>query len=157
MSPEADPQTPATPTEPGQPAASPATPELGALASDPPADDRLAEGGRKALERERQARKDAERQARESAERVRDLEQDQMRRDVAADLSLTAEQADLLVGATADELRAHAERLRAAFGTDAHSGSDVRRTPRERLRPGAVPNATPADSARQIAEDLMRS
>lgn len=115
--------------------------------------DGLGDAGRQALERERQARRDAERQAREAQQRLAALERKELLRAVAAEKGLTDEQAQFLRGNTRDELEAEAERLLAAFKRD--DEPHARRRPREALKPGAVPSAEPKDYGK-TADEIMR-
>jgi hypothetical protein len=123
--------------------------------------DALGEGGQRALEREREARREAERSRRESdaraaelADRVRELELASARRELAGELRLSPAQAELLQGADIDEMRAHATRLLEAF---APSTTDtVRRRPMERLRPGGVSEADGRPSMGQLADQVLR-
>ena len=104
--------------------------------------DALAEGGRKALEAEREARKRAEREAREARERAARLERDALRRKVAEDKGVPEAAVEFLTGDTEQELAEAADHLLAAFKP---ADADLRRTPREHLRPGAVPSSEPSD------------
>lgn len=114
--------------------------------------DTLAEGGRKALEAEREARKRAEREAREKAERLAELERAEARRRVAKDKGLTEAQAAFLRGENAEEMAAEADRLLDAFKAE----EPLQRRPVENVRPGAVPTADPTRSIEDVA-DRVRS
>src|SRR5690349_696993 len=78
--------------------------------------DELGEGGKKALEAERAARRDAERRERELRARVTELELSEARREVAAAKGLSPAQAKRLVGTTREELEADADELLETFG-----------------------------------------
>lgn len=107
--------------------------------------------GKKALDAERVARRDAERKAREASERLGTLERAERIRSVAADKDLTSEQAEFLSGETEDELAKSAERLLAAF----KPANEVPRRPREHLRSGAVPGSEPEEKG-AVADAIMR-
>lgn len=81
-------------------------------------------------------------------------EQRALRLEVAAEKGLTPTQAKRLVGATRDELEADADDLVASFtGPE----PDPSRPPRERLRPGAVPEAEPEEmDPRKLAAQVRR-
>lgn len=113
----------------------------------------LGDGGRKALDVERQGRKTAEREAREARERLAALEAAELRRDVAAEKNLSAAQAAFLTAADRDAMGAQADALLEAFAPPADD--DVRRRPQERLKSGAVPSAEPRDVG-SIADEVMR-
>jgi hypothetical protein len=112
----------------------------------------LGDAGRKALDAERAARKDAERRATEAEARARGLELADARRRVAADHGLSDAQAQLLAGDTPEAMAAHAGQLLAAFG-DAKPANG---RPRERLRPGAS-NTGDAESVAGLAEKILGS
>lgn len=67
---------------------------------------------------------------------------------VALIKGLTEEQAKRLVGDTVEELEADADSLIQLFGgqNDDQDGPNLSGTPRERLRPGAVPAAEPEET-----------
>lgn len=127
------------------------TPAEGQPATNEPAEG-LGDGGVKALAAEREARKAAERAAREAGERLTALETADRRRRVAEAKGLTEAQAKRLQGATEAELAADAEELLAAFKAD----DGPPRTPRERLRSGAVPGAEPDDMGK-VADRIARN
>jgi hypothetical protein len=123
-------------------------------------DEPLGDAGVKALQRERKAAEEATAEAerlRAEADvtnaRLAELEAAEMRRQVAADKGLDAEQAAVLVGSTAEEMAEFADKVVAAFGP---ARPDPQRRPTERLRPGAVPSAEPAESAGSIADRILR-
>lgn len=112
----------------------------------------LGDGGRKALDTERTARKAAEKQAREASERLVALEAADTRRAVAAEKGLSDAQAAFLTGDDRDAMAAKADELLEAFKPDE---GEVPRRPRERMRPGAVPAAEPVDLG-SVADEVMR-
>lgn len=122
-------------------------------AKNEPAEDRLGDGGQKALAAERTARRDAERQLRESQDRVRELEGAETRRDVASAKGLTPSQANRLVGATREELEADADDLLSAFAPPQTAGG-MRKSPVEKLLPGAAPSAEALDAG-AIADRIL--
>ena len=65
---------------------------------------------------------------------------------VALRKGLTETQAKRLVGTTEEELEADANELLESFGGKQDQQPDVRRRPREALRPGAVPSAEPEET-----------
>lgn len=167
--------TPVPPTPPAPPA--------------PLAD--LGDAGKKALDEERAARRDAEKARKDLETRLKELEplaakakeledskkteteklgekltaaekraveaeQRALRLEVASAKGLTQAQAKRLVGATKEELEADADELLASFGAvdpsgGKGSGAGKGRTPLEKLRPGAMPNAPELTLAQQIA------
>jgi hypothetical protein len=114
--------------------------------------DQLGDSGKKALESERTARKDAERRAREADARIAEFEREQARRTVASEKGLSAEQAKLLAADDEDAMRIEADALLAAFREE----PDPRRRPVERMRPGAVPSAEPVKTAGEIADNIVK-
>ncbi|MCZ7526562.1 MAG: hypothetical protein M5U14_09405 [Acidimicrobiia bacterium] len=119
--------------------------------TDPESDD-LGDAGKRALDAERRARRDAERRERELRARVAELESAELRRDVAAEKGLTAEQARRLTGATREELEADADDLLAAFGTPSKAPPSTR--PRPELRGGSDPTDMPTDVS-GLADRIM--
>jgi hypothetical protein len=132
------------------------TPETPAEATEPtetrdkPQDDQLGDGGQKALQAERQKRREAERQAAEAREKSASLEAAELRREVASEKGLTAEQAQFLDGEDREALEARADALLAAF--PARRGEPPRRQPRS----GATGETEPADPG-AIADEVMKS
>ncbi|MCZ7528847.1 MAG: hypothetical protein M5U14_22210 [Acidimicrobiia bacterium] len=119
--------------------------------TDPEADD-LGEAGKRALDAERRARRDAERRERELRARVEELETAELRRDVAAEKGLTAEQARRLTGSTREELEADADDLLAAFGSTSKAPPSAK--PRPELRGGTDPSDMPEDVS-GLADRIM--
>lgn len=77
---------------------------------------------------------------------------------VIADKGLTAAQAALLQGNTAEELSTHADTLLAAFGASTEQEETtpgVNRTPREKLHPGSSNTATPAHEDMSAVADAV--
>lgn len=140
-----DPSTNTNTTEPDEPQ----RPEEGR-----PADGaQLGEGGRKALDAERQARRDAEKRARDAEEKLAAMETDQARRRIAAEKGLSDEQAKFLGDGDEQAMAARADELLAAFRAEERGG--IHRRPQERLRPGAAPSSEPEDLGK-IADEVMR-
>lgn len=129
-----------------------------------PKDD-LGEPGKKALDAERKARRDAEKTATDLAARLKELEDKDksetdklrddnaalvkenerlsgeiLRRDIASDKGLTLAQAKRLHGATKEELEADADEFLAENGP-AKDDEPPGGRPKERLKSGAVPDA----------------
>lgn len=178
---------------------------------DPKRDDQggdgLGDAGKRALEKERQARRDAETRLKELeplAAKAKELEdakksgeeklagqikalQDDLAKErqraliaeVARDKKLTPTQARRLQGSTREELENDADDLLEAFGAKGGDGADDKGgdgskgggddkgrstatnagRPKEKLRPGAVPDAEPADEdldPRKLAEKIPR-
>src|SRR5690606_38203098 len=107
-------------------------------------DEPLGEGGKKALERERRARREAEARLREveaTLEReLAETRREALRLEVAMAKGLTAAQARRLAGNTREELEADADELLELFGGGRAGGSsatgdDDRRPPRKRPTP----------------------
>ncbi|MFJ1461829.1 hypothetical protein [Nocardia sp. N2S4-5] len=141
-SPEGDPPPPAPPgTTPPPPAGAPPNPPASTPTPNPDPDV-LGEGGKKALEAERQARAAAEKaqktleakvkafedaqktEAERTADRIRELEQDAakaLRYEAAAAEGLPLSSAQRLNGKTLEELRADAQVFKAEIGAAAPS------------------------------------
>src|SRR5690606_14564777 len=106
-------------------------------------DEPLGEAGKKALERERRARREAEARLREveaTLEReLAETRREALRLEVAMAKGLTAAQARRLVGDTREELEADADELLELFGGrtggSSATGDDDRRPPRKRPTP----------------------
>jgi hypothetical protein len=115
--------------------------------------DELGEAGKRALEAERAARKEAERRAREAEERIAAIELEKARADVAAKKGLSEAQAGLLRGQSAEELESEADKLLAAFPRE--EKDSLERRPRERLRPGATSSTEEPDLG-SVADEIVR-
>lgn len=170
------------PTTPAEPTTAPAEPDPGTVqqepAADPPQtapDEPLGEGGKKALQAEREARRAAEKAAQEAAERIREFEDRdktelQKAQDAAAEADkravdawrealTTAHQiseddaAVFLTGSDAETLKRQAARLVELRGAQAPApaAQPSQRTPVENLRPGQVPEPPEPTVADQIA------
>ena len=130
-------------------------PAVDAVTADPAesskVDDPLGAAGQRALEREREARREAERELREQRDRVRELELERSRREVATELRLSDEQAALLSGEDADAMRRHGQAMLEAFAPPKRVGR-----PREVLRSGATGLTEPSPSMADVADDVMR-
>lgn len=112
-------------------------------------------GAKKALEAERKARRDAERKLRELTEWKANREAAELRQRVAQDKGLTAEQAALLVGKTAEELEAHADALIAAFAPAPSLSPALDGKPREALRSGTDPTLDVAADPGAVADRIL--
>jgi hypothetical protein len=143
--------------------------------------DKLGEPGKKALDEERKARRDAEKQLKDIQDKLKELEDKDkseveklrgdvekltkdrddsaakaLRLEVGVAKGLTPAQARRLVGGTKEELESDADSLLDDFkpAEDKPSGS----RPKERLRPGSVPDAEPEETdPRKLAEALPRN
>lgn len=76
--------------------------------------------------------------------------------EIALEMGLTKSQAKRLVGGTREELEADAAELLADLGLDDEKPSPSRR-PKERLRPGAAPDAEPAKSPQELADAVVKA
>jgi hypothetical protein len=139
------------------------------------------EAGKKALEAERKARREAEQQLKALQDRLDELESKDksevekanekavkaekraeeaeakaIRMEIATSKGLTPAQAKRLVGATKEELEADADELLDSFKPEDKPSPSGR--PKERLRPGAVPDAEPEETdPRKLAEAVPRT
>lgn len=111
-----------------------------------------AEAAKRLAELEDRDKSEAQRlteQQKAAEERAAKAERELLRLRVAARKGLTEAQAKRLSGDSEEELEADAEDLLASFAPpekdDTPSPSD-RRAPKERLRPGAAPDAEPEES-----------
>lgn len=113
------------------------------------------------LARKAQEQADAEKSVEERAtekvtaadRRAEAAETKAMRLEVALEKGLPATLAARLVGSSKEELEADAAVLLASFTAAPAPEADPKRTPKERMRPGAVPSADPAGSS---MNDLIR-
>jgi hypothetical protein len=121
---------------------------------DPPKPDELGDGGKRALEAERTARRDAERRASEAEDRIRKMELEQLRSSVASSKGLTAAQAKRLAGSTKEELEADADDLLTAF-KPAPSGGPPSRKPTADLKGGNDPTEDVALDPKAIADKVF--
>lgn len=114
----------------------------------------LGDAGKKALERERAARKEAERQLKDVRDELATHRATDLRRQVATAKGLKDEQAELLTGDSREEMEAHADRLLAAF-----SSPQVQRRPHEQrdTLPDGRASTTTDKTPDQVAEEVMRS
>lgn len=117
-------------------------------------DQTLGEGGIKALKAERDARRDAEKALADANRRLADIETAQLRADVARAKGLTDAQAKRLTGNTREELEADADDLKAAFGPPTGTTASPFSRPKERLTPGAAPDAERLD-AEKLADRII--
>jgi hypothetical protein len=116
-------------------------------------DEPLGDGGRRALESERAARREAEKQLRDAQERVKLLELADTRREVADSKGLTAEQAQYLAGDSREELERSADGLLTAFGRD--TGAAGRGRPKEAIRSGSSNGDSGEPDPRTIADRII--
>lgn len=144
-------------------------------------EEQLGEAGKKALERERKARRDAEKRAKElepykkrveEAEEADKTEKQRLEEQleqlkptaheaaklrVALRKGLTETQAKRLVGESEEDLEADADDLLASFQTADSTEPDTSRRPQERLRSGATPDSEPEETdPRKLAADVPR-
>lgn len=119
----------------------------------PAADGALNDGGKKALDTERKARREAETQLRAARERIAALELVDLRAEVASAKGLSSEQADVLAGSTREELEAHADRVLDAF-KPAPSGPPSRR-PKPDLYAGMDPTEDIEPDASALADRIL--
>lgn len=126
----------------------------------------LGDAGKKALDEERKARREAEKQLNAMQNRVKELEDKDkseseklagrvaelekelgaargsaMRLEVALDKGLTKAQAKRLVGESAEDLIADADELLTSFKPSEEPKPSLNGGPKEQLRPGTVPTA----------------
>lgn len=121
----------------------------------------LGDAGKRALQAERDARKTAEARATAAEARVTELESASTRAAVAAKHNLTEAQAARLSGSTEEELNADAEALLSAFtpptaAEETPAASTFRQSPREALKPGAVPGTEVEPSVADVAAAVLR-
>ncbi len=112
----------------------------------------IEESGKSEQERLTEARQTAE-------ERAHGAEREAARLRVALRKGLNEAQAKRLVGDSEEELEADADALLATFApAQPESDTDLPSRPRERLRPGARPEATPDETdPEKLAEAVPRS
>ncbi len=120
-----------------------------------------ADAARRLAEIEQSDKSEQERlaEARQVAEeRAQSAEREAARLRVALRKGLTDVQARRLVGGTEEELEADADELLATFAPAQASDTDLPSRPRERLRPGARPEATPDETdPTKLVEAIPRS
>jgi hypothetical protein len=126
------------------------TPEVEQPTAPESTDDQLGDAGQKALKAEREKRREAERQAAEARDKAASLEAAELRREVAAEKGLTADQAKFLDGENREALEARADALLEAFPKSS------RRSPHGQVRTGATGDTEPADPG-AIADEVTRS
>ncbi|MBB4935657.1 hypothetical protein F4561_006566 [Lipingzhangella halophila] len=180
--PQTTPQSPPAPAPPAGPPQDPAAqqPPASPPAGDPPQEGQgqqeepLGEGGKKALQAEREARKAAEKAAAEAAARIKEFEdRDKSELQRAQEAQQTAEQQatqawrdalrtahqisdedaeTFLTGSDPETLKRQAQRLVELRGTQQQPApAAAQHTPVEHLRPGAMPNPPEPTQADQIA------
>lgn len=90
--------------------------------------------------------------------RAEDAEARALRLEVAAEKGLTLAQAKRLVGATKEELEADAEELMQSFGATGNGGGKPPPAgkPKERLKPGHVPDAEPEVDVEKVADLVFK-
>lgn len=114
----------------------------------------LGDAGKKALQQERKARRDAEAALRDAQSRIDDLERGNVLGEVARDRGLTPSQAERLKGSTREELEADADDLLESFKPDPVPKPPGAGRPREALRPGASGDDEP-DDARGVVDRIL--
>lgn len=148
-------------------------------------DAELGDGGQKAINAERKARREADKRAADAEARLKELEDagkgelDRIRDEnatlksrltelestntrltVAIDKGLSKSQAKRLVGSTAEELEADADEILESFGGGNNSGGATpppTRRPVEALKGGSEPNEAPVEmDPRKLAESVPR-
>lgn len=135
-------------------------------------------GLKSALQKERQARREAEKSlkeredaekselqraqeaAKEAEQRAEDAEAQALRLKVAARKGLSEKQASRLVGDTEEDLEADADELIAEFTRDDESEDDsdeqpLSRRPKEKLESGADPDAEEQPDPDEIADKIL--
>jgi hypothetical protein len=168
---------PTTPATGDQPKETPPT---------PPPSEPLGDAGKKALDEERRARREAEARLKELeplAKRAQEMEESQkteaqkladanrvledraskaeaqvLRLGVCVDKGLPLSMAGRLNGGSKEELEADADELLLSFkaGTDAQPPVPPGGRPKERLRPGAVPDAEPDPDRAEVIAAIPR-
>lgn len=140
-------------------------------------DEQLGDAGKKALERERKARRDAEKRAKElepykkrveeaeeadkterqklqdRIEQLEPSEHEAAKLRVALRKGLTETQAKRLVGDSEDDLESDADELLASF--QPADSDDAPRRPQERLKPGATHDSEPQVDPKQVADSIF--
>lgn len=142
--------------------------------------DDLGEAGKKALEKERRARRQAEKDAKDVSERLKAIEDkdkseadklrderddavkardearaNELRLQIATDKGLTPAQAKRLVGTTKEELEADADDFLESIKPDDKGTPSTK--PRESLRGGGDPTSEPTEmDPRKLAEGVPR-
>ena len=117
-----------------------------------PQDEGLGDAGKKALERERSARKEAEKQLKETRDKLAAIERERVRAEVATAKGLTDKQAELIDGEDRETMEAKADELLQAFAKP--DGSDDK--PKPRLNDDTPSDAQGPDMDK-VAADVMRS
>jgi hypothetical protein len=141
----------------------------------------LGDAGKKALDAERQARRDAEKQAKEFAARLKEIEDRDksevdklreqvdaltrerdaasirmLRTEIAAEKGLTPAQAKRLVGATREELEADAAEILEAFPSSVGAKPPPTEKPTPDLRGGTDPTQDADVDIRTIVDSIPR-
>jgi hypothetical protein len=120
-----------------------------------PATQDLGEGGKRALDAERRARRDAEKALRETQARVAELERADLVREVASAKGIAPELASRLQGNTREELEADADQLLTIVKPDPERRDGPGGKPQEALRGGGDPTVEPPDPVDKIAEKIL--
>lgn len=113
----------------------------------------LNEGGRRAIEAERRARREAESETKRLRDQLAEHDRTDLIRSVAASKSLPAGLAERLRGNSREELEADADALLALV---APAKGDLSSKPKEALYAGASPQDEPVENAAVIAERILR-
>lgn len=153
-------ETPETPEPAGE------TPSGDRLPDDHPVVKALAKANEEAKQARLKVKEFEDRdktEAERTSEKLTELEKtattasvDAIRFEIALDKGLTKNQAKRLVGSTREELEADADELVKDLGLDDAGKPDVSRRPKERLRPGAAPDAEPEKSPAELAEAVIK-
>ena len=118
-----------------------------------PAESELGDAGRRALEAERTARREAERRAKTAEEQLQEQHIRDLRAAIAAEKGLPQKAAGYLVGSTREELEQQADDLADAFR---RPQENLTGSTRESLRPGAVPSAGDGSEVGKLADRIVR-
>jgi regulator of protease activity HflC (stomatin/prohibitin superfamily) len=121
-----------------------------------PETESLGEGGKKALDAERRARRDAEKALREAQERIAELERADVVREVASAKGLDPKLATRLKGSSREELEADADEFLAMVTPEERTGK-VSGLPKEKLRGGNDPTVDTSDDPAALAEKIVSS
>ena len=133
----------------------PESESVAAETEEQPVGEDLSDADREALtgvvRKERAAAKAANAAAAKAEARAAELEANELRRTVADEKGLSAEQAAFLTGTSPEEVAASADALLSAFPTR----SPLSRSPLERLRTGATGATEPAENMESIAGKVL--
>lgn len=117
----------------------------------------LGDGGKKALDAERAARREAERRLKDAEAKVAAMELAEARREVASAKGLTAQQARFLTGDTREALETAADDLLAAFTPQKQDTTTTGKSrPKEALQGGASNPEEDTGDLGQVADKILR-